>query len=303
MEFGKVPEQDLEHIDFSLPPDGETTHDTLSHASAGNFRLYAGCAKWGRKEWTGLIYPPKTPQALFLDEYAKHFDAIELNAVFYGMPSRQQISSWKEKVSFNKDFKFCPKFTQGITHIRRLKNAGHETDLFLDAISAFEEYLGPAFLQLSDNFGPANMKVLSDYLELLPKDFDVFVEVRHKDWFADPAARGELFSILSSLGKGAVITDASGRRDCLHMELTIPKAFIRFVGNGLHPTDYSRIDDWTERINSWKSAGLSEVHFYLHQHDEKDTPVLADYFIAESNKVLETNVRRPRFVNAQSSMF
>ena len=35
------------------------------------------------------------------------------------------------------------------------------------------------------------------------------------------------------MNMGIVITDTAGRRDCAHMNLTIPKAFIRYVGNSL----------------------------------------------------------------------
>src|SRR5690606_38870043 len=103
------------------------------------------------------------------------------------------------------------------------------------------------------------------------------VEVRHKDWFKDIAARKDLFDMLHRLKKGAVITDAAGRRDCMHMELPVADTFIRFVGNGLHPTDYSRIDEWIERLDNWMKQGLQSAYFFLHQHDEKDTPLLAAY--------------------------
>jgi hypothetical protein len=68
------------------------------------------------------------------------------------------------------------------------------------------------------------------------------------DWFGKDAIREELFTTLKEINMGAVITDTSGRRDCAHMHLTIPKAFIRYVGNSLHPTDYTRTDAWIERM-------------------------------------------------------
>ena len=55
-----------------------------------------------------------------------------------------------------------------------------------------------------------------------------------------------------------MITDTAGRRDCAHMHLTIPKAFIRYVGNSLHPTDYTRIDVWVERMKYWLDHGMEE---------------------------------------------
>ncbi len=305
MDFGKVPAEQIPEIDFTLPEDSPLTREVLQQVTgSGKPEIYVGCAKWGRKEWLGLIYPEKTKEAKFLDEYVKHFNSIELNAVFYNMPKKEQIRTWREKAEAeNKDFKFCPKFTRSISHIRRLKNAEDDTSRYLESIYEFGPYLGPSFLQLSDNFGPKNIDVLKDYLLSLPQDLDVFVEVRHKDWFEDAEARLALFTLLKEVKKGAIITDATGRRDCVHMELPTPHAFIRFVGNGLHPTDYSRIDEWIERISSWIGQGLQSVYFFLHQHDEKDTPILADYTIRKLNEKLGTQLESPAFVKKQSSLF
>jgi uncharacterized protein YecE (DUF72 family) len=49
------------------------------------------------------------------------------------------------------DFKFCPKFPQTITHIRRLANAEAPTAKFYQSLTAFSNHLGPLLLQLGDN--------------------------------------------------------------------------------------------------------------------------------------------------------
>lgn len=297
MDFGKVPLTHIPGIDLTLPPDPELTQTVLNKNAVAKPEIYVGCAKWGRKEWVGMIYPEKTREAKFLDEYVKHFNSIELNAVFYQMPRKEQIAAWREKAeNARNDFKFFPKVTRLISHIRRLKNAENETSVYLENISAFGATLGPCFLQLSDNFGPKNFEVLKSYLEDLPKDFNLFTEVRHAEWFSDEVARKELFNLLHQLKKGAVITDSMGRKDCVHMELPTPHAFIRFVGNGLHPTDFQRIDEWIGRLKSWQEKGLQSIYFFLHQHDEKDTPLLADYTIRKMNKVLGANITPPQFL-------
>ncbi len=298
MDFGKLPDNEFPLVDFTLPPDPPITTDVLLHGQKPPApELYVGCAKWGRKEWVGMIYPAKTKEANFLAEYVKHFNSIELNAVFYNMPKKEQVNAWREKAEMSRnDFKFFPKFTQSISHMKRLKGAEEVTSQYLESISEFGDTLGPAFLQLSDNFGPKNFDILKEYLEHLPKDYDVFVEVRHKDWYADPIARKDLFEMMRDLKKGSIITDASGRRDCVHMELTTPDAFIRFVGNGLHPTDFSRIDEWVDRLGRWCDQGLNKIYFFLHQHDEKDTPILADYTIKKLNERLGTSLGRPGLI-------
>jgi len=298
MEFGRVTDAELMNVDFTLPPDPELTVKTLAAAKgSGDLKVHVGCAKWGRKEWLGKIYPPKTKDANFLDEYVKHFDSIELNATFYNVYPPETIAKWAAKAAVNPNFKFCPKFSQSISHIRRLKNADDITTEYYRGIMAFGDQLGPLFLQLADNYAPKSLPDLRVYLEQLPKDVPVFLEVRHKEWFAVPEMRAAFFNMLHELKIGAVITDASGRRDVVHMELPTPHAFIRFVGNSLHPTDYARCDEWVDRIAKWAEMGLQSVWFFMHQHDERYSPELADYVVEKLNARLDLNILRPQFMD------
>jgi uncharacterized protein YecE (DUF72 family) len=304
MEFGRVDHQQLAEIDFSLPPDPELTLTTLKAAKGkGALQVHVGCAKWGRKEWLGKIYPLKTKEINFLDEYVHHFDCIELNATFYQVYGPETIGKWRDKAASNPGFKFCPKFSQNISHIRRLKNAEEITTQFYKGILAFGDQLGPLFLQVGDNFTPKSLPELKAYLEHLPTDVPVFLEVRHKDWFAIPENRDALFNLLHQLNIGAVITDASGRRDCVHMNLPTPHAFIRFVGNSLDKTDYTRIDEWVERITDWEKKGLQSLWFFMHQHDERYSPELCDYVVEKLNKALGLEIHRPQFIDRDKGLF
>lgn len=297
MEFGKVPSEELGLVNFTLPPDPDFTLSTLTHEKlTQHLQAHVGCAKWGRKEWVGQIYPKGTKDAAFLNEYVKHFDTIELNATFYKIYEPEFIERWRKKAAENPAFRFCPKISRPISHIRRLKNSEDLTTAFLTGIHALGNLLGPIFLQLGDSFGPKNLPELQHYLEHLPKDVTFFVELRHQEWFSNPEFRTEVFNLLRQLKIGAVITDAAGRRDCLHMHLPTPHAFIRFVGNNLHPTDYTRVDEWVNRIKQWADAGLQSLWFFMHQLDEKDSPVLCDYLIRRLNEELGLNIRRPVFM-------
>ena len=168
---------------------------------------------------------------------------------------------------------------------------------------AFGDNLGPLFLQLSDNFTPKSLPDLKGYLEHLPKDVPVFAELRHKEWFANSEVRETVFNLFSELNIGAVITDASGRRDCVHMTLPTPHAFIRFVGNSLDRTDYSRVDEWVDRIKQWRAMGLQSVWFFMHQHDERYSPELADYVSEQLNAKLGLNLQRPVFIDRDKGLF
>ena len=68
MEFGKVETPDLNEIDFTLPPDAPGTMELLKKRNLTNIKpeIFVGCAKWGRKDWVGKIYPQGTKEADFL---------------------------------------------------------------------------------------------------------------------------------------------------------------------------------------------------------------------------------------------
>lgn len=298
MDFGRVSEAEIANVNFGLPKDPEGNKKVLEKAgSKGEPEILIGCAKWGRKEWVGKIYPPKTKEALFLDEYVKHYNSIELNATHYRV-SVPDIKKWNTKAE-GREFLFCPKVPQSISHFSSAfqnPNTQAQLDDFLAAISEFKEHLGPIFLQVSDKFGPKKKAELFGFLRSLPKDVKWFFEARHPEWF-EKEQQKELFNTLYKLGIGAVITDTAGRRDCCHMHLTTPTTFIRFVGNSLHETDYTRIDDWVKRIKKWLDAGLQELYFFMHMHDEAFSPELSLYLAEQLNKKCKVDVIKPAFVS------
>lgn len=282
MEFGQVPAEELERINFRLPPDHPATATTLRQSTRVPTRFYVGCAKWGRKDWVGTIYPKGTRETDFLHHYAQHFNAIELNATFYRMPSRTQTMSWKSCVG--PGFRFCPKISDKISHIKRLKDVGSLTERFLDGISGFGENLGPVFLMLHPQTGPNAIDTIHEFIRFFPQHIRLFVELRNPKWYSDSAAFDRIFELLASTNTGLVITDVAGRRDCLHMRLSTPDAFIRFVGNNLHPTDYERVNQWMDRIQNWVEDGLQSLYFFMHQHEEIYSPQLAGFVAAELNR-------------------
>jgi len=163
--------------------------------------------------------------------------------------------------------------------------------------------LGPIFIQVSESFSPKRKDELFAYLKSLPKDLDFFVEVRHPEWYSDKKISEEYFSTLKKMKLGAVITDAAGRRDCAHMHLTMPKTFIRYVGNSLHPTDYTRIDDWAKRIKFWLDTGLKELYFFMHMHNEATSPELTIYLADKLNAACGLYLQKPVFFTKPGDLF
>lgn len=302
MEFGRVPENELNNIDFSLPEEPLFNQQILSGKKALQPKVYVGCAKWGRTEWVGKIYPPKTKEKDFLQHYVQHYNCIELNATHYKIYDETSIAKWAEKAA-NKEFLFCPKMYQGVTHRGSLLNKQIQTDEFLKGIMAFKEHLGPVFIQVSDSFSPNRKEELFTYLKSLPTDVQFFLEVRHSSWFLNDAVRNELTQFLKDNHIGFVITDTAGFRACAHMYLTVPKTFIRYVGNSLHASDYTRIDAWIERMKFWLNNGMEELYFFMHMHDEATSPELTVYLVDKMNATCGLNLIKPTFTNQQQSLF
>lgn len=275
MEFGKLP--DISKVNFSLPEDASGTAETLrKYNKSEKFHFYIGCTGWSMKEWVGTYYPAGTKPEGFLRAYGKQFNTIELNTTHYRIPSPEQIQNWKKDTPA--DFRFCPKIPQILSHSRDL---GISNPLFLnfcEVTAQLEEKLGACFLQLPPHFGLQQAGILERFVERWPKELPLNVEMRHESWFEGAAdEREKAFSMLAKAGIGTVLTDVAGRRDVLHMHLTSSVAMIRFVGNALHPSDYSRIQDWIPRLRSWYEAGLQEVYFFTHEPDNLLAPELAAY--------------------------
>jgi uncharacterized protein YecE (DUF72 family) len=81
------------------------------------------------------------------------------------------------------------------------------------------------------------------------------------------------------------------------MHLSKAETFIRFVGNSLHKTDYTRIDDWVDRIKYWLDNGLNTLYYFMHQHEEVHSPELSKYLIEQMNAKCGLNIPVPTLLN------
>ncbi|MBS1662395.1 MAG: DUF72 domain-containing protein [Bacteroidetes bacterium] len=305
MEFGKTAH--IEDIDFSLPPDDPMNEELwrrLALAPASQQlappphapQLYVGCTQWGRADWVGKVYPKGTKPKDFLSQYVKQFNCIELNTLFYSLQPKPVIERWAALAG--EGFRFCPKMSESISHKQQLRNAGQETALFIDHLTAFGDRLGTSFLQLSESFSPDLLPVLCAYLRALPRDFQLCLELRHKDWFLRKDFN-ELYALLVEKEIGTVITDTAGRRDVLHMRLTAPVVFIRWVANNGHPKDFPRIEDWAYRLKTWMEKGMREIYFIVHSPDEFYAPDLALRAVEKFNEVCGTHLKPPKLLSPE----
>jgi uncharacterized protein YecE (DUF72 family) len=297
MLFGELNKSELDKITtWQLPKDPSGTERVLRKGQA-SAHFHVGCMNWGHKEWLGKIYPAGTKEKDLLQHYSQHYDSIELTATNYKLYKADVLKQWAEKVN-NPKFKFCPKAHRGMSFLRDTSMRQDVTSAFIANIMGFGQNLGPIFITHNENhrWDDQGEKDFFKYLETLPGDLAFFVEERSPGFFGDKKLMDRYYAKLRELKIGTIITDTAARRDVLHMQLTVPKAFIRFVGNSLHPSDFQRIDNWASRIKKWLDAGIDAVYFFVHMHNEGKSPDLTQYVVQQFNSKCNLNMPEVKFV-------
>jgi uncharacterized protein YecE (DUF72 family) len=281
VDFGKL--FNVDRIDFTLPPEDPRTTELLGPAASRRpVQVFSGGPVWTCPKWMGKVYPHGTASRDYLHAYGLQFNSIELNSTFYQIPSHEQVRKWKNAVP--SDFRFAPKFFQGISHaVGDLPSARSNLKMFWESVCGFEEKLGICFLQLPPHFDSHCWGFLERLILDFPEPSRLAIEFRHPTWFTERRLQTDAYDFLKAHGVSTVITDVAGRRDVLHSSLTTRKVLIRFTGNELHPSDFTRLDSWIDRLGSWVDRGIEEIYFYIHQPTEQEVPELLKEFVDKMN--------------------
>lgn len=293
MKFGQV--DDPGKIDFTIPPDHPDTAKALKPTSKSKGTdVYVGCAKWNKKDLKNF-YPKGVKDELAY--YSTQFNCIELNATFYRLFPPDTFDSWYATVPEN--FRFFPKLEQTISHFQRLKEVKEIVENNVANMLHLREKLEMPFLQLHDNFKPKDFDRVVAFAENWTYEIPLAIEFRHTDWYNDATVSSKLYDLLGQRGITNVLVDTAGRRDLMHMRLTTPTAFVRWVGANEPQLDRARLAEWVERISQWKKAGLQKLFFFVHQNEEQESPTLAAYFIERLNKKIGTALSIPKTLEAK----
>ena len=226
--------------------------------------LYVGTSGYSYKEWKGSFYPEKIPATEMLSYYATRLSAVELNNTFYRRPQPSAIEGWKNRVPEN--FRFTMKASQGITHFRRLKDAGEATRFMLDAFAPLGERLGAVLFRLREDM-EKNPQLLETFLKELPEGTRAAFDFRHPSWFDK-----EVFALLRSAKQVLCVSDRD-EWPVNQIEKTADWGYVR-----LRRVKYSKAElaEWVKRIQAqrWKDTYV----FFKHE-DEGTGPKLAAQFI------------------------
>lgn len=244
-----------------------------------------GLPQWRVSEWKGTLYPKGLPVQEYLSHYAQIFQSVEVSSTFYAPVNDETIIRWREQVG--KHFQFIPKWPKRLTHQQLLSSDTAEVKNFIRQMMFFEDKLGPTLLQLPPHFSYDYKRELFHFLENIPNDFPLAVELRHSSWFWP--ARGMLqerfFDYLCHKKISTVITDTPARRDLFHLNSTGPRLVIRYLSDGDPENDRIRLDWW--RLHLLDLEQQTQVHFILHKTDNENVVELIDLIapvLAEKRK-------------------
>jgi len=289
MKFGQV--ENHEEVDFAIPKDHPDTKRVLEKGKGGELEVRIGCAKWNSKDLKGF-YPKGVKSKDELEYYSSQFNCLEFNATFYKRYWEKNYTAWRDGVS--EDFKFFPKFNQGVTHFARLKDVDERVEQFVENVTFLKEKLGMLFLQMHNNFGAKDFDRVQDFVSKWTYGIPLAMEFRKEEWFADPEISSQLYALLEQNDITNILVETAGCRDFMHLRLTTTTAFIRWVGANHAESDRARLDEWVTRIAKWKKAGLKNLYFFVHQNVEKESPLLSAYFIEKLNKKIGTKIPVPQ---------
>lgn len=156
--------------------------------------LRVGTSSWSSPDWRGKLYDPGSRPRDFLEQYARHFDTVECDATFYGVPRPTTVDGWRSRTP--EGFLLSSKLPREITHERGLVDCGETLNEFLGVMGRLGHRLGPTVAQFayvakrSDareyETGDDFRSRLRSFLDLWPKERQLAVEVRNAKWVAAP---------------------------------------------------------------------------------------------------------------------
>ncbi|MEU2259037.1 DUF72 domain-containing protein [Streptomyces sp. NPDC019645] len=220
--------------------------------------LIVGTSGWQYKDWRGVLYPPRVPQRLWLEEYAGRFATVENNNAFYRLPARDVFASWRDRTPG--DFVMAVKASRYLTHLKRLHDPAEPVGRLMDRAEGLGGRLGPVLLQLPPNFRE-DTAALDVCLRCFPRGVRVAVELRHPSWWD---AERELRAVLERHGSALCWADR-GSRPVTALWRTADWGYLRLHGGLAQPPPrYGRqaLSAWVRRLgDAWPDGDDVYVYF------------------------------------------
>ncbi|MDQ6764661.1 MAG: DUF72 domain-containing protein, partial [Verrucomicrobiota bacterium] len=109
-------------------------------------KIRLGTCGWTSAEWNASFYPADLPPDRWLEFYARHFPAVEIDSTFYHPPAGETVRRWAESTPAS--FRFACKLPRAITHACQLRDCGAEFSEFLRTMEPLAPKLHVILIQL-----------------------------------------------------------------------------------------------------------------------------------------------------------
>jgi uncharacterized protein YecE (DUF72 family) len=217
--------------------------------------VWIGTSGWQYRDWRPAFYPPKLPQARWLEHFGERFATVESNNAFYRLPERHVFEAWAERTP--DDFVMAVKLSRFLTHIKRLREPEEPVERFLARAAGLGPKFGPVLIQLPPQM-KADTGLLADALAQFPRDARVAVEFRHKSWNTDATRQ-----LLADHGVALCLADRRGPLEPTWR--TADWTYLRFHEGRASPGPcYGRaaLASWAERlVAGWGRNANAYVYF------------------------------------------
>jgi uncharacterized protein YecE (DUF72 family) len=229
--------------------------------------IYIGLSGYSYKPWQGKgrFYPEKLKSAEFLRYYAGRFNTVELDGMWYRLPTEQTMQGWLEQTPSS--FIFSPKAHRQITHMHRLRpDALLFVKTMLDRLAPLirQKRLGPILLQLPSNFTRDDDR-LNKFLEQASRTVRWAIEFRHDSWHAP-----EVEELLRHHGVSWVAADTD--EASAQIRDTAEFWYVR-----LRRSEYTKatLSEWAARFTDMAQHG-KDCFVYCKHEDEGSPWIWAD---------------------------
>ena len=233
--------------------------------------IHIGLSGYSYKPWQGAgrFYPEKLKSTEFLRYYAGRYNTVELDGLWYRLPTEQMVRGWLDQTPSS--FIFTPKAHRQITHMHRLRpDALTFVQVMLDRLAPIVEQqrLGPILLQLPANFRRDDDR-LNAFLVQVPRTVRWAVEFRNESWHAP-----EVQALLTHYGVSWVAADMDDSP--AHICDTADFWYVR-----LRRRDYDdgALKEWAAHLNEMRRQG-KDCYVYCKHEDQGSPWIWADRLIA-----------------------
>lgn len=223
-----------------------------------------GTSGFAYKEWKGEFYPEDIASSAMLSFYASRLTSVEINNTFYRLPRESVLEGWAGQVGDG--FRFAIKASRRITHIKRLKDPGDETEYLFRVLAVMGEKLGCVLFQLPPNM-KKDLERLGAFLGMLPPGVRCAFEFRHESWLD-----GEVLERLRASNCALVMADTD-ESPVTEIVPTADWGYLRLRKDSYNAT---ALRAWSNRIEGqgWKAA------YVFFKHEGQASPSTAEAMLA-----------------------